>query len=112
MDVHELLRGQVAGLVEFYDDSPECDTANRLTAEVKEILGPAAPVYRINVADNEREAHLVKLEQVPTIIIYRDGREEWRITGDWPSAQTLAARLESSDQPPGAINPLKGVPRY
>ncbi len=98
-------------MVEFYDNSPACDQANRLTEEVKEIMGPGAPVYRINVSDDPREVDLVKLTTLPTIIIYRNGREEWRITSDFPPAETLAARLQESDQPPGAINPLKGRPR-
>ncbi|MCC8176771.1 MAG: thioredoxin family protein [Bacteroidales bacterium] len=111
MDVHELMKGHVAGLVEFYDNSSACDQANKITEEVKQILGPDSPVFRINIEENPREVSLVKLETIPTIIIYRNGREEWRITSDFPAAKVLAERLHSSDQPPGAINPLKGRPR-
>lgn len=99
------------GLVEFYDDSPACAVTDRLVREVRALLGADAPIYRVNVSEDPRERSLVHLDVIPTIIIYRDGREEWRITSNFPSAQVLADRLEASMQAPGAVNPLKGHPR-
>lgn len=112
MDIRELMHGQVAAMVEFYDNSPACDEANRLTEEVKTLMGPDAPVYRINVDEQPRERSLVHIDTLPVIIIYRNHREEWRITSDFPDAATLAQRLRSSMDAPGAVNPLKGHPRY
>lgn len=108
MNIHDLFKDKVAAMVEYYDDSPACEQANRLAEEVKELLGPDAPVYRVDVTDNARERSLVHLDVVPAIIIYRDGREEWRITSDWPDARTLADRLRASSDAPGAVSPLKG----
>lgn len=112
MEVRELTQGHVAALVEFYDNTPACEQANRLTEEVKQLMGPDAPVYRINVDEQPRERSLVHIDTLPVIIIYRNDREEWRITGDFPSAEVLAERLRSSLQAPGAVNPLKGHPRH
>lgn len=111
MSLHQLIGDSVAAMVEFYDNSPASDQANTLTEEVKAVLGADAPVYRVNISDNPREMSLVHLDTIPTIIIYRNDREEWRITSQWPSARALAARLKESMLPPGAVNPLKGRKR-
>lgn len=112
MKITDILKENVAALVEFYNDSAACDEANRLVDEVRNLLGPEAPVYRINVEQDPHEESLVRLDTLPTIIIYRNHREEFRITSDFPTAQILAERLKASMQPAGAINPLKGHPRH
>lgn len=112
MEIKEVMQDNVAALVEFYDNSQACDAANRLVEDVKRLMGADAPVYRINVADDARERSLVHIDTVPTIIIYCNHREEWRLTSDFPSSEILADRLRSSMQAPGAVNPLKGRPRH
>lgn len=112
MEIKDIMKDNVAALVEFYDNSPACDAANRLVEEVKDIMGADAPVYRIDLNGNRRESAAVHIDTVPTLVIYRNHREEWRLTSDFPSAEVLAERLKESMQPAGAVNPLKGRPRH
>lgn len=50
--------------------------------DIKELLGNRVPVYQYDIDENESLADRMGADTVPTFIIYRDGEEVWRYSGE------------------------------
>lgn len=46
-----------------------------------ETLGSACPVYQVNIDESPELADRHQIASIPTIIVFRDGREIHRVTG-------------------------------
>jgi thioredoxin 1 len=53
-----------------------------------------AKVYKLNVDDNPMTAQRYGIKGIPTLIVFKDGKEQERIVGA-TSAQTISRMLES-----------------
>jgi thioredoxin 1 len=54
----------------------------------------SAKVYKLNVDDNPMTAQRYGIKGIPTLIVFKDGKEQERIVGA-TSAQTISRMLES-----------------
>jgi thioredoxin 1 len=54
----------------------------------------SAKVYKLNVDDNPATAQRYGIKGIPTLIVFKDGKEQERIVGA-TSGQTIARMLES-----------------
>ncbi len=83
MDYQDFINKTETMLVEFYASwCPHCQRMMPVVAEVKELLGGMAGVYQFDIDKNQQAAQEAGVESVPTFIIYRNGKELWRHTGE------------------------------
>lgn len=70
-------------LVEFYAPwCPHCRRMMPVMEQVKELLDEQVPVIQLNLDENREAADTAEVESVPTFIVYRNGVEEWRHSGE------------------------------
>lgn len=82
-------------LVEFYATwCPHCQKMMPVVEQVKELLDSRAGVLQLDIDKNESAADAAKVQSVPTFIIYADGKECWRNSGEI-DGETLLGKVES-----------------
>lgn len=82
-------------LVEFYATwCPHCQRMMPVVKQVKELLGDSVPLYQLDIDKDSEAADAAEVETVPTFIIYKDGREEWRHSGEI-DGNILLAKVQS-----------------
>lgn len=62
--------------------------------QLKELVGESVPVIQLDIDENEESADEAKVTSVPTFIVYRDGREVWRHSGEI-DGQVLLSHLQN-----------------
>ena len=78
-------------LVEFYASwCPHCQRMMPVVEQVKELLGDSVPVIQLDIDENMDAANEAEVESIPTFLVYRDGREEWRHSGEIDGNDLLA----------------------
>lgn len=82
-------------MVEFYADwCPHCQRMMPVVAQLRELVGTDAPIYQLNIDENERVAEEVGITGTPTFIIYRDGVPVWNYSGEI-DGNVLLQKLQS-----------------
>ena len=70
-------------LVEFYASwCPHCRKMAPIVEQVKELLGDAVKVDQFDIDQFNDFADEAEVEGVPTFIVYRNGNEVWRHSGE------------------------------
>lgn len=83
MEYNELINSNPVVLVEFYASwCPHCQRMMPIVEQVKELLGNNAPVYQFDIDENQSLASKTGVESIPTFIIYKNGSEVWRQSGE------------------------------
>lgn len=78
-------------LVEFFATwCPHCQRMMPVVAQIKELLGDETPVIQLDVDQNQGAAKEAKVDGVPTFIIYKNGQEQWRHSGEIDGNDLLA----------------------
>ena len=91
MTYEDLTRSANLVLVEFYASwCPHCQRMMPVVEQVKELLGDTAKVYQLDIDENQEAASEAGVESVPTFIVYKNGEEEWRQSGEMPGETLLA----------------------
>ena len=82
-------------LVEFFASwCPHCQRMMPIVRQIKELLTGKVDVYQFDIDENSELASKVGAESIPTFIIYRDGEEVWRESGEM-DGQVLLTKIES-----------------
>lgn len=82
-DYNSAISSSKVVLVEFYASwCPHCKRMMPVMEELSELLGDSAPIYQIDIDDYPGLADRENVEGTPTFIIYKDGREAWRYSGE------------------------------
>ena len=83
MDYESTIGSTGTVLVEFYASwCPHCRKMMPVVAQVKELLAGQVPVIQLDIDEHSAAADSAGVESVPTFIIYRNGREMWRQSGE------------------------------
>lgn len=70
-------------LVEFYASwCPHCQRMMPIVEQIKELLAGQVTVYQFDIDENRELAEQVGASSIPTFIVYKDGEEMWRQTGE------------------------------
>lgn len=78
-------------LVEFFATwCPHCRAMMPVVAQVKELLEGKADVVQLDIDKNQEAADSNNVESVPTFIVYKNGQEEWRHSGEIDGNDLLA----------------------
>ena len=95
MDYNSIINSNNVVLVEFFATwCPHCKRMISVMEEVKKLLGNRVPVYTIDIDENEKEAEDNKIETIPTFIVYHNGNQVWRHSGEIDK-QDLIGHVES-----------------
>lgn len=94
MEYDEMTKSSHVVLVEFYATwCPHCQRMMPVVADVKTLLGDKATVCQLDIDLNREAADAEHVDSLPTFIIYRDGREQWRHSGEM-DGEVLLAKVE------------------
>lgn len=95
MTYNEAIKTPGTVLVEFYASwCPHCQRMMPVVEKVKEQLGSSVPVYQYDIDKNEKDADEAKVQSIPTFIVYTDGKEMWRHSGEMEE-NTLLEKVKS-----------------
>lgn len=94
MNYSETISSTPVVLVEFYASwCPHCKRMMPVVEQVKELLDGKASVYQFDIDENEELSDREGVKTIPTFIIYRDGKEQWRQSGEM-DGQVLLTKVE------------------
>jgi thioredoxin 1 len=82
MGFNEIVASDTPVLIDFYADwCGPCKAFSPIIQEVKNDLGEAVKIIKINVDTNEALSSKLGIMSIPTIHIYRNGKLEWHAAG-------------------------------
>ena len=92
MTYDELITSQPLVLVEFFATwCGHCKAMEPVVQQVTEILEGKCKVQQLDVDLNQEVCDEEKISGTPTFILYKDGREVWRQSGEMPGSELLEA---------------------
>lgn len=95
MTYSEIISSQPVVVVEFYATwCPHCQKMMPVVAQVKSSLEGRAAVYQLDIDQNQQTAEDAGADTIPTFILYRDGKEVWRHSGEIEES-VLSSKVES-----------------
>lgn len=78
-------------LVEFFATwCPHCQKMMPVVAQIKELLAGQANVVQLDIDQNQAAAQENGVSGVPTFILYKNGQELWRHSGEIDGNDLLA----------------------
>lgn len=94
MNYSETISSTPVVLVEFYASwCPHCKRMMPVVEQVKELLAGKVNVYQFDIDEYEELSDREGVKTIPTFIIYRDGKEQWRQSGEM-DGQVLLSKVE------------------
>ena len=94
MNYSEIINSNPVVLVEFYASwCPHCKRMMPVVEQVKELLAGKVNVYQFDIDENEELSDREGVKTIPTFIIYRDGKVQWRQSGEM-DGQVLLSKVE------------------
>ena len=93
-DFEQLLQTDKIVLVDFY--APWCAPCKKMEPFLKELqteLASSVNIVRINADDNNALVEQLAVQALPTLIVYRNGKQSWRHTG-FMSKEDLKKQLQ------------------
>ena len=95
MNYTEVINSSKVVLVEFFASwCPHCQRMMPIVAQIKELLAGKVDVYQFDIDQNQELAAREGADSIPTFIVYRDGKEVWRESGEM-DGQVLLSKIES-----------------
>lgn len=92
----ELIQSEKPVLVDFFAEwCGPCKMMAPILKEVKEHLGDAVTIVKVDVDKNPAAASQFQIQGVPTLMIFQEGRVKWRQSGVVPARQ-LESVLKSA----------------
>lgn len=86
--LQEALEGQKPVLVEFYADwCPHCQRMMPVIDSLRQETGAKAEIIQVNGDQSPDLMRKYHIDSYPTWIIFKDGEEAWRDSGDKPLSE-------------------------
>lgn len=83
MNYSEVTTQAPVTLIEFFATwCPHCQRMMPIVAQVKELLAGQADVVQLDIDKNQSAAQEAGVSGVPTFILYKNGQEVWRHSGE------------------------------
>ena len=78
----EIIKGETVTLVDFYADwCGPCKTLAPILKDTKTTLGDKVKIVKIDVDKNQELSSTYQVRGVPTLILFKDGKQLWRQSG-------------------------------
>lgn len=91
MDYQQTINSSAIVLVEFYASwCSHCKNMMPVVAEVKKKIAGTAEVFQFDIDENEKLADDEKVQSIPTFILYKNGKEVWRHSGEMTEEQLIS----------------------
>ncbi len=91
----EIIKGETPVLVDFYADwCGPCKTLAPILKDAKSSLGDKVKIVKIDVDKNQELSSQYQVRGVPTLILFKDGKQLWRQSGVVPK-QEIVRIIES-----------------
>ena len=95
MDYKELINSNPVVVVEFYASCcPHCQKMMPVVDQIKQLLGDRAAVHQFDIDENQSLADATGVESIPTFIIYKNGVEVWKQSGEM-EGDVLYSKIEN-----------------
>ena len=95
MNYTESINSAPTVLIEFYASwCPHCRHMMPIVEQITELLEGKAKVYQYDIDKHSDISYREKVETIPTFIIYSNGKEKWRHSGEI-DGQILLNKVES-----------------
>lgn len=95
MNYTEAIKSTPVVLVEFFATwCPHCQRMAPVIEKIKEQLSGKVDVYQFDIDKNSELADNEKVDTIPTLIIYRNGQQVWRESGEM-DGQALLGKIQS-----------------
>lgn len=79
----DLISSSRVVMIEFYATwCPHCQRMMPVIAQIRELIGSSAEIYQLDVDQESEAAEAESVNSTPTFIIYRDGKQVWRHSGE------------------------------
>ncbi len=86
----DILKSAPTVLVDFYADwCGPCKSLAPILKQVKDELGDDIKIIKIDVDNNQPLATTYQVRGVPTMILYKNGKQVWRQSGVLPKEQLI-----------------------
>ena len=86
----EIIKGETPVLVDFFADwCGPCKSLALILKDVKSDLGDSIKVIKIDVDKNQALATQYQVRGVPTMILFKNGKQVWRQSGVVPKHDLL-----------------------
>lgn len=83
MTYKDLINSADTVLVEFYASwCPHCQRMMPIVTDIKNKLEGRATVAQFDINENSDLADKEKVQSIPTFILYKNGKEVWRQSGE------------------------------
>jgi thioredoxin 1 len=81
----EIINSNTPTLVDFYADwCGPCKTMAPILEDLKQKIGDSAKVIKIDVDKNQKVSAKYKIQSIPTLLLFKDGKIIWRQSGVVP----------------------------
>src|SRR6056297_1608150 len=92
-----LIASEIPVLVDFFAEwCGPCKTLAPILKSVKDELGDAVKIVKIDVDKNQPLAGKYQVRGVPTMILFKNGKQLWRKSGALPKHEIVGAIKEVS----------------
>ncbi|HEX9980975.1 MAG TPA: thioredoxin [Flavobacterium sp.] len=87
---NDLINSDKAVLVDFFATwCGPCQTLSPILKQVKDDLGESVSVIKIDVDKNQSLASQYNVRGVPTMMLFRNGKQLWRQSGVMPKKEII-----------------------
>ncbi len=81
-DFNNMINDSKPTLVDFFATwCGPCKIQSPILEQVKEKVGDAANIVKVDIDRNQELAAVYRVQSVPTLILFKEGKAVWRVSG-------------------------------
>ncbi|MCM1377356.1 MAG: thioredoxin family protein [Clostridium sp.] len=93
-DLNALKNDKGPLMIEMYASwCPHCQRMMPVVEDLKALFAGKVNIYQFDIDENQELANELSVDGIPTFIVYKDGEEVWRGSGEMPG-NVLAEKIQ------------------